>query len=177
MKYFKYSHITILSSLILVSLFGNAYAAEVTPESTPPAQPATESSLPEYTILDAIKGGKNLTSFRLRYETVNQDGFTQDANGITLRSLIGWQTAPYKNFSIGAQFINVSKFKDDYNDVAKGLAQPGHIQYPAIVDPDYTDVNQLFLSGLALKTQKYGLGDNRSSWIMCAWSVTLSSVR
>ena len=33
-----------------------------------------EETLPEYTFMDAVKTGKNLTSFRLRYENVNQDG-------------------------------------------------------------------------------------------------------
>src|SRR3954463_13787123 len=31
---------------------------------------AEEAPLPEYTLFDAIKEGKNLTSFRLRYENV-----------------------------------------------------------------------------------------------------------
>lgn len=143
-----------VSGLILFGLIGSAYAAEAITENAP----AAEAPLPEYTFLDALKGGKNLTSFRLRYENVNQDGFAQEANGVTLRSLIGWQTAPYKNFSIAAQFINVSKFKDDYNDVAKGLPQPGHTQYPAIVDPDYTDVNQLFVEWTGIKNTKIRAG-------------------
>ena len=35
---------------------------------------AEEEALPEYTFMDAIKTGKNMTSFRLRYENVQQDG-------------------------------------------------------------------------------------------------------
>src|SRR5438445_13817859 len=62
-----------------------------------------EEAAPEYTFLDAIKAGKNMTSFRLRYEKVEQDGLQplttvgttlnptrfqnlKDAEGITLRS-------------------------------------------------------------------------------------------
>jgi hypothetical protein len=35
---------------------------------------AEEEVLPEYTFMDAIKTGKNMTNFRLRYEHVEQDG-------------------------------------------------------------------------------------------------------
>ena len=40
----------------------------------------------------------------------------KDGEALTLRSLIGWQTAPYHNFSFAAQLINVTKFIDNYND-------------------------------------------------------------
>ena len=33
-----------------------------------------QSDIIEHTFMDSVKEGKNLTSFRLRYETVGQDG-------------------------------------------------------------------------------------------------------
>ncbi len=63
------------------------------------------------TLLDAIKQGKPMTSFRLRYENLNQEGYQSTAvdakkldtgEAFTLRSLIGWQTAPFKTFSFAA---------------------------------------------------------------------------
>lgn len=144
------------------------------------AQEAVED---EYTFMDAIKTGKNMTSFRLRYEFVEQDGlqptnFTnaantanpdankklKDANAVTLRSLIGWQTAPYKNFSLGAQFINVSKLTDHFNDGTNGFRinggtnQNSKIEYAKVVDPDFTDINQLYIDWTGIKNTRVRLG-------------------
>ncbi|HEY0906102.1 MAG TPA: hypothetical protein VGE17_02795, partial [Methylophilus sp.] len=99
---------------------------------------AEEEPLPEYTFMDAIKTGKNMTSFRLRYEYVDQEGLQpptlpsgaanpgatdklKEANALTMRSLIGWQTAPYHNWSVAAQLINVSKLADNFNDSTNGI--------------------------------------------------------
>ena len=135
------------------------------------AVPAAEQ---EYTFMDSIKEGKNLTSFRLRYENVSQDGNApvitpaqplKDADALTLRSLIGWQTAPYHNFSFGAQLIDVSKLSDNFNDSTPlsgpfnpAANQPNKLAYAKVVDPDYTGVNQLFVDWTGIKNTKFRLG-------------------
>ncbi len=144
---------------------------------------AEEEVLPEYTFMDAVKTGKNMTNFRLRYEMVEQDGlqptaFTggaansnptrndpiKDAHGLTLRSLVGWQTAPYKNFSFAAQIIDVAKINDNFNDgtnsflVNGGTNQNGKIEYAKIVDPSFTDINQLYIDWTGLKNTRLRLG-------------------
>ena len=140
---------------LLIASTGNVVLAE---EAAP---------LPEYTFMDAVKGGKNMTSFRLRYESVDQDAFQPAPNatkkldraeGVTLRSLVGWQTAPYKNFSFAAQIIDVSKFQDDFNDRDHNVPQPGHGNYPVIADPDYTGVNQLFVDWTGIRNTKIRTG-------------------
>lgn len=129
-----------------------------------------EEAAPEYTFMDAVRAGKNLTSFRLRYEHVEQDGNApsgrplKDANGVTLRSLIGWQTAPYNNFSVAGQIIDVSQFKDDFNDSTNGTLinsvsnQPGKLDYAKIVDPDDTDINQLYVDWTGIKNNRVRIG-------------------
>ncbi len=144
---------------------------------------AEEEVLPEYTFMDAIKTGKNMTNFRLRYEHVEQDGLQptnfsnaantanptanqeiKDADALTLRSLIGWQTAPYKNFSFAAQLINVSKQIDNFNDGTNGFRingasnQNSKIEYAKIVDPDFTDINQLYIDWTGIKNTRLRLG-------------------
>jgi len=144
---------------------------------------AEEEALPEYTFMDAIKTGKNMTSFRLRYEHVEQDGLQptnytnaantanptanrglKDADGITLRSLVGWQTAPYQNFSFAVQFINVSKLDDSFNDGTNGFRingatnQNSKIEYAKIVDPDFTDINQAYIDWTGVKNTRVRLG-------------------
>ncbi len=144
---------------------------------------AEEEPLPEYTFMDAIKTGKNMTNFRLRYEFVDQDGLQptnltnaantanptaneelKEANAVTLRSLVGWQTAPYKNFSFAMQFINVSKFTDNFNDGTNSFRingatnQNSKIEYAKIVDPDFTDINQAYIDWTGIKNTRVRLG-------------------
>lgn len=137
-----------------------------------PGVRAEEEVLPEYTFMDAVKTGKNLTSFRLRYEHVSQDGNApttpaaafKDADALTLRSLIGWQTAPYKNFSFAFQATNVSKLNDDFNDgtsftpINAASNQPDKLAYAKVVDPDDTNINQAFIDWTGIKNTKFRLG-------------------
>ena len=139
-----------------------------------------------YSILDAIKHGSNMTSFRLRYEDVSQDGFKpgsktiplQDAEGLTLRSLIGWKTASFHDFSFAAQLINVGKFQDNYNDstsftpITAVSNQPNKITNAKIVDPDYTSCTW---TGLESRIPSSVWGASKSIWTMSALSVTLAS--
>jgi hypothetical protein len=160
-----------LATLLALTQLSTAYAEES-------AAPEEEK---EYTFMDSIKDGKNMTSFRLRYEEVEQDGLQpprlanskanptaneelKDARGITLRSLIGWQTAPYKNWSFAAQLIDVTKLKDDFNDSTNNILingvsnQSRNIEYAKIVDPSYTGVNQLYVDWTGIKNTKFRVG-------------------
>jgi len=137
---------------------------------------AEEDAVAEYTFLDSIKEGKQMTNFRLRYENVNQEAYRgttptskrlNTGEAFTLRSLIGWQTAPYKNFSIGAQITDVHEFNDSFNDRryntpehnnGTASASADKAQYPNIVDPGFTDINQLFVDWTGIKNTKVRLG-------------------
>lgn len=115
-------------------------------------------ALPDYTIWDAIKGGKNLTSFRLRYEHVDQEGKPETADALTLRSLVGWQTAPFHNFSVGVQIIDVAKLDNRYDDRRLGDPEKGMGDYPIIVDPHDTDINQLYVDWTGIKNTRFRVG-------------------
>lgn len=132
-----------LACALLASMFGVAQA---------------EEAMPEYTFLDSVKAGKSMTSFRLRYEYVDQDAKAEKGNALTLRSLIGWQTAPFHNFSIGAQAIDVSKLENRYDDRALGDPEPGKGQHPIIADPDNTDINQLYVDWTGIRNTKFRVG-------------------
>ncbi len=129
---------------------------------------AEESALPEadapYTFLDSVKDGKALTNFLLRYETVEQDGFSNgtakfdDANGLFLRSLVGWQTAPYNSLSFTAQITDVHQFTDNHNDRRGNVSESGNGNFANIVDPSFTDINQLFVDWTAIRNTRVRLG-------------------
>lgn len=135
-----------LSAALLLACAIPASAEEV---------PAAE---PDYTFADSVRTGKALTNFRLRSEQVQQDGKANDAHALTLRSLVGWQTAPFHNFSIGAQLINVAVLDDRYDNGDKGQTQPGRADYPRIVDPDYTGVNQMYVDWTGVRNTRVRLG-------------------
>ena len=101
-------------------------------------------------LLDAIRQGKSMTNFRLRHEYVDQANRPETAKALTLRSLVGWQTADFHGFSLGAQLIDVAKLRDDYDERDQGIPQTSRANYPIIADPDVTDVNQLYLDWKAL---------------------------
>lgn len=117
------------------------------------AEPAAARNFAE-----AVTQGTAMSSFRLRNETVRQDGKAEQANALTLRSLLGWQTAPLHGLSVGAQLINVGKLDDGYDDRALGVGQPGRGDYPVIADPDFTGINQLYVDWSGLKDTRLRLG-------------------
>jgi Alginate export len=166
LKQMPFKKIT-LATLLAISALNVAYAEDL----------VKEEAEEEYTFLEAIKTGKSLSSIRARYENVDQTGFQgttptsaklKDAYAFTTRSLIGWQTAPFNNFSFAAQLTDVHEFNDDFNDRRENL--PEHQvgttanssvfkrQFPNIVDPGFTDINQLFVEWTGIKNTKLRLG-------------------
>jgi hypothetical protein len=88
---------------------------------------------------DALTSGELIFSLRPRYEYVDVTGrATGDA--LTMRTLLGWKTGTWKGWSGVAEFIDVGRADNNYNDSLNGKTQ-----YPLIPDPDNTDVNQLYL--------------------------------
>jgi len=169
---FKRNLIMAYTALAFANIAQMAFAEEV---------PTNDAAEDEYTFMDSVKTGKNLTSFRLRYENVSQDGLQpgtfangsanptatkelEDANALTLRSLIGWQTAPYQNFSFAGQIINVTKFVDDFNDSTNNILVNGasnqsrNIEYAKVIDPSYTGINQLYIDWTGIKNTRLRLG-------------------
>jgi len=116
------------------------------------------------TLMEAITMGKPMTSFRLRYENVDQANKTEQSNALTMRSLIGWQTQPLNNFSITAQLINVARFNNDFydgtpNTFGLSTSTPANkANYPLVVDPDYTGINQLFVEWTGIPETKVRVG-------------------
>ncbi len=150
-------------SILLVAIVAFYALPTLAEDAAKPAEPMT--------LMEAITMGKPMTNFRLRYENVDQDGVIagttkslDESDAWTLRSLIGWQTKPFNNFSIAAQLINVTQLNDDFYDGTNNLfgssvATPANKKkYPLVVDPDYTGINQLFLEWTGLPDTKVRVG-------------------
>lgn len=104
------------------------------------ALPAVADSLS-----DAIGNGETHLNLRYRYEFVDQDGFSENANASTLRGRLSWLSGGYNDFQAFAELDAVGAiFADDYNS-GMGTSSPTRSIYPVVADQDYTEVNQVYL--------------------------------
>lgn len=106
------------------------------------------------TFTEALTGGTPNLDVRLRYESVDQGGFADDAEGLTLRGRLGYTTGRFAGFGATAEFEYTTALDpDNFNSTTNGL-----VRYPVIADPDSTELNQAHLSdsGLADTVFKYG---------------------
>ena len=74
-----------------------------------------EGEEPE-SLLDAIAGGTPKVDVRLRYEHAEADG-QDESDALTVRTRLGYATAPYKGVSAMVELEDVSSLTgdDDYN--------------------------------------------------------------
>ncbi len=106
------------------------------------------------TLEEAFREGTTYFDFRSRYEGVDQDGARRDANALTLRSRVGFSTAPVKGLSGLIEFEDSRDLfgVNDYSVPATGY-RPG--KYPVIADPETTELDQAYLQyqndGLTLR--------------------------
>ena len=93
-------------------------------------------------LADAISSGKAYGDIRMRFESVEQDNTSKDADALTVRTRLGYITDEYEGFSATLEFEDsrVVAGMDDYNNTL-GL----HTQYSVIADPETTELDQAFL--------------------------------
>jgi hypothetical protein len=87
-------------------------------------------------IARAILGGHSSLALRLRYEGVDDDALAKGATAVTLRSHLGWQSAPLAGFTAALEVDDVRALVDDY-DATRG----GDPTRPIVADPEGTEVN------------------------------------
>jgi hypothetical protein len=96
----------------------------------------------EEVLSDAIMNGKPMLDVRYRFEHVDQQGRAKNAAANTVRTKIGFQTAPFYDFSALVQFENSSTIGSGrFNSTTNGQGT-----YPVVADPEDTDFNQAYLS-------------------------------
>lgn len=108
------------------------------------------------TFTEALTGGKVKADVRLRYEQVDQDNAVDTADGLTLRTRLGYNTGSFQGFDAFVEMENSSALVEDFNSGPGGNGKTG---YSVIGDPDGTEVNQAYLghSGLIPDTSmKFG---------------------
>lgn len=116
---------------------------------TNPAQADTLSALP-----DAVAHGTPDLNVRLRYESVNQHDFPDNANALTARARLGFTTRKWNGLFTEVEFEGVTAVGDDQFNSTKN----GRTQYPVVADPSGEEINQFYIgyAGLPGTAIKYG---------------------
>lgn len=96
---------------------------------------------------EAIYSGKTFLDLRLRGEWADYDNATKEAHAETLRTVLGYKTGDYHGVTAFLEFENVSNMgHQDYNTTVNG-----NVAFGNIVDPEVSQVNQVFLEGYGFK--------------------------
>lgn len=106
---------------------------------------------------DALTSGEHWVNLNLRGESVDQDGFSRDAFALTLRTVLGYETARYGGWAILVEAEDVSAV----GDAAYNSTINGNTDRPVIADPDGTEVNQAYLSYVGIEDTTVRLGRQR----------------
>lgn len=93
--------------------------------------------------LKLIDDGKLNFSNRTRYERVDQDGFANNANALTMRNRITLTSGNQSGFQFSVEGEAITHINDDmnFNDTFNGNAA-----YPIVADPEEVEINQLWAS-------------------------------
>lgn len=102
----------------------------------------------------ALAQGKVSLQLRPRFEYVDQTGFADPAEALTMRTQLGYTSGAWKGVSAMLQMEDVSTLGvERFNSTVNGKTQ-----FPIVADPSSTEINQAYLryTGLAWLDLKYG---------------------
>src|SRR5690606_12724031 len=85
--------------------------------------------------------GDPIFDARPRYESVDQDGLPENANALTLRTRLGYETPDWHGLKLLVEGENVTALVEDYNSSTNGK-----LRYPVVPDPETTELNRLQIS-------------------------------
>lgn len=104
----------------------------------------------------AVSGTKLLFDTRMRYEGVDQDPMAEDAEALTVRARVGFETGKAWGTSLLAEADLVWPLLTDYNSTTNGKTQ-----YPIVADPETHEINRLQLSNTSLPGTTLTVGRQR----------------
>jgi hypothetical protein len=92
----------------------------------------------------------------MRYEGVDQDPMTEEAEAVTLRSRVGFETGKIASTSLLAEADLIWPLATDYNSTTNGKTQ-----YPIVADPESYEVNRLQFANTSLSATTITVGRQR----------------
>lgn len=120
----------------------------------PVAHAAAPDSMPS--IGSALSQTKMLLDTRMRWEGVDQDPLSEDAEAVTLRARLGFETGKVFGTSLLAEGEFLWPLVTDYNSTTNGKTQ-----YPIVADPESHELNRLQLTNSSLPGSTITIGRQR----------------
>ena len=99
--------------------------------------------------------GDWIVDTRLRYESVAQDGLN-DADALTLRSRLGYETRAFNGFKFLAELEGVAQLTDDFNDTVNG-----NTAFAIVSDPEAFELNRLQVTWASAQGRRVVAGRQR----------------
>jgi len=104
----------------------------------------------------AISEAKPIFDTRLRYEGVDQTPMANDAEAVTLRTRLGFETGKAWETALLVEGDLIVPLTSDYNSTTNG-----ETQYPIVADPETYEINRLQLVNTKLPGTTVTLGRQR----------------
>jgi Alginate export len=106
----------------------------------------------------AVGKTKLILDTRLRTEDVDQEGLANDANAITLRARLGFETGKFFGTSLLVEGEGVVPLEDDYRP---DPTVPEKVTYPVVADPESYEFNRVQLTNTSIPGTTLTLGRQR----------------
>jgi hypothetical protein len=111
----------------------------------------------EETVGEALTNGKVAVDVRYRYETVDQETFSEDAKASTIRFRLGYRTGSYHGLFAYGEFEGINAVgKEEYDD-----SPPSSSIFPIVADPEGSEFNQVYLGYEGLANTVFMFGRQR----------------
>jgi len=108
---------------------------------------------------EAFTAGKAGLNIRPRYEHVDIDGETNEADAVTARLRLNFRTAEWSRMSAFGEYDYVFHLLSNFNSGAG--TSPDRDDYPVVADPKGADLNQLYLDYQMSDESKFRFGRQR----------------
>ena len=109
-----------------------------------------------FPVLGAVKESNPIIDLRLRSESVEQDGMTKDADALTLRARLGFETGKAWDTSFLAEGDLIWPWESRYNSTVNGKTA-----YPTVADAETYEVNRVQLTNTSIADTTITLGRQR----------------
>ena len=108
-------------------------------------------------LTDSIAKGQLLLEVRPRYALITETAKREKTDVWTLRTSLGWQTAPFYDMRVTAEYLTVG-FLGASGRVNTDPSRFFASNYPLLPDPPHSGVNQLFADYSGLPSTRIKLG-------------------
>ena len=142
-----------ISVSVLACAFPWATASFAQDADTPTIPPEALATQGPPTLVEALGSGEAWLNLLARFEFVEDDAFSRDASGTSLRTALGYKTGVWNDFQGLLEFEAVTYLGDErFNNTTNGKAGR-----PVIADPEQAEINQAMVSWSGI--------ENTTAWV------------